>query len=47
MPSILGLSIAIQTQQVVGAAPPVTTNIRITEDDFNRVTEDGQTRETE
>lgn len=47
MPSIFGISIAIQSQQLSGGVPPVVTNIRITEDDFNRVTEDGDTRETE
>jgi hypothetical protein len=47
MPSVFGISIAIQSQQLYGVVPPVTTNIRITEEDFNRVTEDGDTRETE
>jgi hypothetical protein len=47
MPSIFGISIAIQSQQSTGSINPGLTDIRITEEDFNRVTEDGQTRETE
>lgn len=47
MPSILGILIAIQSQQSAGPINPSLTDIRITEEDFNRVTEDGQKRETE
>jgi hypothetical protein len=47
MPSIFGISIAIQSQQLYGVVPPVGPSVRITEEDFNRITEDGDTRETE